>query len=147
MSHSRIIQVSKERVEENERLDSSSLELDELLHEIDGVDYVMEPDSSREVELDWLKEELDKVGFALDGEKITVGKDETFLSDWREKAVEIAEEFSLWKLKEVASGVFFSAFYIYDEEFGYLMPLWAWARQVLGNEQTYYVGGIIDYHY
>lgn len=147
MSHSRIIQVSKERVEENERLDSSSLELDELLHEIDGVDYVMEPDSSREVELDWLKEQLDKVGFTLDGEKITVGKDETFLSDWREKAVEIAEEFSLWKLKEVASGVFFSAFYIYDEEFGYLMPLWEWARQVLGNEQTYYVGGIIDYHF
>ena len=147
MSHSRIIQVSKERVEENERLDSSSLELDELLHEIDGVDYVMEPDSLREVELDWLKEQLDKVGFTLDGEKITVGKDETFLSDWREKAVEIAEEFSLWKLKEVASGVFFSAFYIYDEEFGYLMPLWEWARQVLGNEQTYYVGGITDYHY
>ncbi|MFC2407565.1 MAG: hypothetical protein ACFNM8_01370 [Prevotella histicola] len=147
MSHSRIIQVSKERVEENERLDSSSLEIEERLHEINGVDYVMEPDSSREVELDWLKEELDKVGFALDGEKITVGKDETFLSDWREKAVEIAEEFSLWKLKEVASGVFFSAFYIYDEEFGYLMPLWEWARQVLGNDQTYYVGGIIDYHY
>lgn len=147
MSHSRIIQVSKERVEENERLNSSSLELDELLHEIDGVDYVMEPDSSREVELDWLKEQLDKIGFTLDGEKITVGKDETFLSDWREKAVEIAEEFSLWKLKEVASGVFFSAFYIYDEEFGYLMPLWEWARQVLGNDQTYYVGGIIDYHY
>lgn len=147
MSHSRIIQVSKERVEENERLDSSSLELDELLHEIDGVDYVMEPDSSREVELDWLKEQLDKVGFTLDGEKITVGKDETFLSDWREKAIEVAEEFSLWKMKEVASGVYFCAFYIYDAEFRYLMPLWEWAKQVLGNEQTYYVGGIIDYHY
>lgn len=147
MSHSRIIQVSKERVEENERLNSFSLEIEERLHEINGVDYVMEPDSSREVELDRLKEELDKVGFALDGEKITVGKDETFLSDWREKAVEIAEEFSLWNLKEVASGVFFSAFYIYDEEFGYLMPLWEWAKQVLGNDQTYYVGGIIDYHF
>lgn len=147
MSHSRIIQVSKERVEENERLDSSSLELDELLREIGGVDYVMEPDSSREVELDWLKEELNKVGFALNGEEITVGKDETFLSDWREKAVEVAENFDLWKMKEVASGVYFCAFYIYDAEFGYLMSLWAWAKQVLGNEQTYYVGGIIDYHY
>lgn len=146
MSHSRIIQVSKERVEENERLDSSSLELDELLREIGGVDYVMDPDSSREVELDWLKEELNKVGFALNGEEITVGKDETFLSDWREKAIEVAEEFSLWKMKEVASGVYFCAFYIYDAEFGYLMPLWEWAKQVLGNEQTYYVGGIIDYH-
>lgn len=146
MSHSRIIQVSKERVEENERLDSSSLELDELLREIGGVDYVMDPDSSREVELDWLKEELDKVGFALNGEEITVGKDETFLSDWREKAIEVAEEFSLWKMKEVASGVYFCAFYIYDEEFGYLIPLWEWAKQVLGNDQTYYVGGIIDYH-
>jgi hypothetical protein len=147
MSHSRIIQVSKERVEENERLNSSSLEIEESLHEIDGVDYVMEPDSSREVELDWLKEQLDKVGFTLDGEKITVGKDETFLSDWREKAIEVAEEFSLWKMKEVASGVYFCAFYIYDAEFGYLMPLWEWAKQVLGNDQTYYVGGIIDYHY
>lgn len=147
MSHSRIIQVSKERVEEDERLNSSSSEIYERLQEINGVDYVMEPDSSREVELDWLKEQLDKVGFALDGEEITVGKDETFLSDWREKAVEVAENFDLWKMKEVASGVYFSAFYIYDEEFGYLMPLWAWAKQVLGNEQTYYVGGIIDYHY
>ena len=147
MSHSRIIQVSKERVEENERLNSSSLEIEESLHEIDGVDYVMEPDSSREVELDWLKEQLDKVGFTLDGEKITVGKDETFLSDWREKAIEVAEEFSLWKMKEVASGVYFCAFYIYDAEFGYLMPLWEWEKQLLGNDQTYYVGGIIDYHY
>lgn len=147
MSHSRIIQVSKERVEENERLDSSCLEINELLHEIDGVDYIMEPESSREKELDRLKAQLDKIGFALNGEEITVGKDETFLSDWREKAIEVAEEFSLWKMKEVASGVYFCAFYIYDEEFGYLMPLWEWAKQVLGNEQTYYVGGIIDYHY
>lgn len=134
MSHSRIIQVSKERVEENERLDSSCLEINELLHEIDGVDYIMEPESSREKELDRLKAQLDKIGFALDGEEITVGKDETFLSDWREKAVEIAEEFDLYKMKEVASGVYFCAFYIYDEEFGYLMPLWEWAKQVLGNE-------------
>lgn len=147
MSHSRIIQVSKERVEENERLDSSCLEINELLHEIDGVDYIMEPESSREKELDWLKAQLDKIGFALNGEEITVGKDETFLSDWREKAVEVAENFDLWRMKEVASGVYFCAFYIYDEEFGYLMPLWEWAKQVLGNEQTYYVGGIIDYHY
>ena len=147
MSHSRIIQVSKERVEEDERLNSSSSEINECLQEINGVDYVMEPDSSREVELDWLKEQLDKVGFALDGEEITVGKDETFLSDWREKAVEVAENFDLWRMKEVASGVYFCAFYIYDEEFGYLMPLWAWAKQVLGNEQKYYVGGIIDYHF
>lgn len=147
MSHSRIIQVSKERVEENERLDSSCLEINELLYEIDGADYIMEPESSREKELDWLKAQLDKIGFALNGEEITVGKDETFLSDWREKAVEVAENFDLWRMKEVASGVYFCAFYIYDEEFGYLMPLWEWAKQVLGNEQTYYVGGIIDYHY
>lgn len=147
MSHSRIIQVSKERVEENERLDSSCLEINELLHEIDGADYIMEPESSREKELDRLKAQLDKIGFALNGEEITVGKDETFLSDWREKAVEVAENFDLWRMKEVASGVYFCAFYIYDEEFGYLMPLWEWAKQVLGNEQKYYVGGIIDYHY
>lgn len=147
MSHSRIIQVSKERIEEDERLNSSSSEIYERLQEINGVDYVMEPDSSREVELDWLKEQLDKVGFALDGEEITVGKDETFLYDWKEKAVEVAENFDLWRMKKVASGVYFCAFYIYDKEFGHLMPLWAWAKQVLGNEQTYYVGGIIDYHY
>lgn len=147
MSHSRIIQVSKERIEEDERLNSSSSEIYERLQEINGVDYIMEPDSSREVELDWLKEQLDKVGFALDGEEITVGKDETFLYDWKEKAVEVAENFDLWRMKKVASGVYFCAFYIYDKEFGHLMPLWAWAQQVLGNEQTYYVGGIIDYHY
>lgn len=147
MSHSRIIQVTKERVEEDERLNSSSSEINECLQEINGVDYVTEPDSSREEELKWLKVQLDKVGFTLNGEEITVGKDETFLSDWREKAVEVAENFDLWKMKEVASGVYFSAFYIYDEEFGYLMPLWAWAKDVLGTEQTYYVGGIIDYHY
>ena len=147
MSHSRIIQVSKEKLRKNERLNSSSLEIEERLHEIDGADYVTDIESSREEELDWLKAQLDKVGFTLDGKKITVGKEETFLSDWRKKAVEVAEDFDLWRMKKVASGVFFSAFYIYDEEFGYLMPLWAWAKQVLGNEQTYYVGGIVDYHF
>lgn len=39
MSHSRIIQVSKERVEEDERLNSSSSEIYERLQEINGVDY------------------------------------------------------------------------------------------------------------
>lgn len=147
MSHSRIIQVSKNIVNENDRMRSSNFDMDVILRVVDGVDYVTESDSSREEELKWFKEQLERVGFTLDGEEITVGKDETFLSDWREKAVEVAENFDLWKMKEVASGVYFSAFFIYDEEFGYLMPLWAWAKQVLGNEQTYYVGGIIDYHY
>lgn len=147
MSHSRIIQVSKNIVNEKDRMRSSNFDMDVILRVVDGVDYVTEPDSSREEELKWFKEQLERVGFTLDGEEITVGKDETFLSDWREKAVEVAENFDLWKMKEVASGVYFSAFFIYDEEFGYLMPLWAWAKQVLGNEQTYYVGGIIDYHY
>ena len=147
MSHSRIIQVSKNIVNEKDRMRSSNFDMDVILRVVDGVDYVTEPDSSREEELKWFKEQLERVGFTLDGEEITVGKDETFLSDWREKAVEVAENFDLWKMKEVASGVYFSAFYIYDEEFGHLMPLWAWAKQVLGNEQTYYVGGIIDYHY
>lgn len=147
MSHSRIIQVSKNIVNENDRMRSSNFDMDVILRVVDGVDYVTEPDSSREEELKWFKEQLERVGFTLDGEEITVGKDETFLSDWREKAVEVAENFDLWKMKEVASGVYFSAFFIYDEEFGYLMPLWAWAKQVLGNERTYYVGGIIDYHY
>lgn len=147
MSHSRIIQVSKNIVNEKDRMRSSNFDMDVILRVVDGVDYVTEPDSSREEELKWFKEQLERVGFTLNGEEITVGKDETFLSDWREKAVEVAENFDLWKMKEVASGVYFSAFYIYDEEFGYLMPLWAWAKDVLGTEQTYYVGGIIDYHY
>lgn len=147
MSHSRIIQVSKNIVNENDRMRSSNFDMDVILRVVDGVDYVTETDSPREEELKWFKEQLERVGFTLDGEEITVGKDETFLSDWREKAVEIAEEFDLYKMKEVASGVYFCAFVIYDEEFGHLMPLWAWAKQVIGNEQTYYVGGIIDYHY
>jgi hypothetical protein len=126
---------------------SSNFDMDVILRVVDGVDYVTEPDSSREEELKWFKEQLERVGFTLDGEEITVGKDETFLSDWREKAVEIAEEFDLYKMKEVASGVYFCAFYIYDDEIGYPMPLWAWAKDVLGTEQTYYVGGIIDYHF
>lgn len=147
MSHSRIIQVSKNIVNENDRMRSSNFDMDVILRVVDGVDYVTEPDSSREEELKWFKEQLERVGFTLDGEEITVGKDETFLSDWREKAVEIAEEFDLYKMKEVASGVYFCAFYIYDDEIGYPMPLWAWAKDVLGTEQTYYVGGIIDYHF
>lgn len=147
MSHSRIIQVSKNRVNENDRMRSSNFDMDVILRVVDGVDYVTEPDSPREEELKWFKEQLERVGFTLDGEEITVGKDKSFISDWREKAVEVAENFDLWRMKEVASGVYFCAFIIYDEEFGYLMPLWEWAKQVLGNEQKYYVGGIIDYHY
>lgn len=147
MSHSRIIQVSKNIVNENNRMRSSNFDMDVILCVVDGVDYITDPDSSREEELKWLKVQLDKIGFTLDGEKITVGKDDSFIDEWKEKAVEIAEEFDLCKMKEVASGVYFCAFYIYDDEIGYPMPLWAWAKRVLGNERTYYVGGIIDYHF
>lgn len=147
MSHSRIIQVSKNIVKEKDRMRSSNFDMDVILRVVDGVDYVTEPDSPREEELKWFKEQLERVGFTLNDEEITVGKDESFISDWREKAVEVAKDFDLWKMKEVASGAYFCAFVIYDDEIGYPMPLWAWAKQVLGNEQTYYVGGIIDYHY
>lgn len=147
MSHSRIIQVSKNIVNKNDRMRSSNFDMDVILRVVDGVDYITDPDTSREEELKWLKVQLDKIGFTLDGEKITVGKDNFFIDEWKDKAVEIAEEFDLCKMKEVASGVYFCAFYIYDNEIGYPMPLWAWGKRVLGNEQTYYVGGIIDYHF
>ena len=108
------------------------------------------PDSPREEELKWFKEQLKKVGFALDGEEITVGEDESFISDWREKAVEVAEDFDLWKMKAVASGAFFSGFFIYDEYYGYPVSLWKWAKDVIESRKevrNFYVGGIIDYHF
>ena len=99
MSHSRIIQVSKNIVNKNDRMRSSNFDMDVILRVVDGVDYITDPDTSREEELKWLKVQLDKIGFTLDGEKITVGKDNFFIDEWKDKAVEIAEEFDLCKMK------------------------------------------------
>lgn len=150
MAHSRIIQVNEEKLSKNNHLTVEVFCDLNLGNSIEGFDYAIAPDSPREEELKWFKEQLEGVGFTLDGEKITVGEDETFLSDWREKAVEVAEDFDLWKMKAVASGAFFSEFYIYDEYCGYPVSLWKWAKDVIESRKevrNFYVGGIIDYHF
>lgn len=150
MAHSRIIQVNEERLSKNNHLTVEDFYDLELGNAIEGFDYATVPDSPREEELKWFKEQLEKVGFALDGEEITVGEDESFISDWREKAVEVAEDFDLWKMKAVASGAFFSGFFIYDKYYGYPVSLWKWAKDVIESRKevrNFYVGGIIDYHF
>ena len=150
MAHSRIIQVSEERLSKSNHLTVEDFYDLNLGDTIEGFDYATVPDSPREEELKWFKEQLERVGFTLNSEKITVGEDESFISDWREKAVEVAEDFDLWKMKAVATGVYFSGFLIYDEYYGYPVPLWKWAKDVMeerGEIESFYVGGIIDYHF
>lgn len=146
MSHSRIIQVTKNRIEKSEWLKAANLDLELLRCEIDFIDYVVDAEN-REDDLKWLKEQLKRVGFSLKGKKILINDKTDFLDKWKETAIEAAEEFNLYKMQQIASGVYFSAFYIYDEDFGYPIPLWEWAKEVVWTGKTFYVGGIIDYHY
>lgn len=149
MSHSRIIQVSVERLNESDRMHASNFDEDMLRCEIDCFDYCVDS-SDRADDLEWFKEQLERVGFALDGDAITVGNDHSFLDKWKDEAVKAANEFDLYKMERLASGVYFSAFYIYDEYFGYPVPLWKWAKDVIEERreiEEFYVGGIIDYHF
>ena len=147
MSHSRIIQVSRNRVNETERMKADDLDVDMLRAEIDYFDYVIDSESSREDDMGWLKQELSRVGFALDGEKINIGTSDSFLKKWKEEAIKIAEEFDLYRMREIGSGSYFSRFYIFDEEIGYPISLWLWAKKMFGESKTYYVGAFFDYHF
>ena len=147
MSHSRIFQVSKNRVNENDRIKASDLALDVLSREIDYLDYVKDSESPRKEDLEWLKDQLKRVGFELKGEKILPSTDDSFLDEWRRECIKAAEELDLYEMARISSGIHFCSFYIYDKEFGYPKPLWVWAKDVLGTNQTFHIGGIIDYHY
>lgn len=146
MAHSRIIQVSVERVNESDRMRASDFDEGMLHDEMDCFDYCVDT-SNRADDLKWFKEQLERVGFALDGDTIIVGNDHSFLDKWRNEAVKAANELDLYKMRSIGSGVYFSNFYIYDEEFGYPVSLWAWAKDALERNPTFYVGGIIDYHF
>ena len=146
MAHSRIIQVTKNRIDKSEWLKAVNLDLELLRCEIDFIDYVVDAEN-REEDLKWLKGQLKRVGFSLRGKKILISDKTDFLDKWKETAIEAVEDFNLYKMQRIASGVYFSSFYIYDEDFGYPIPLWEWAKEVVGTGKTFYVGGIIDYHY
>ena len=82
MSHSRIIQVSRNRAK---GMKVDGLNIDMLRAEIDNLDYVIDSDSSREEDMEWLKQELSRVGFSLDGEKINIGTSDSFLKNGKKK--------------------------------------------------------------
>ena len=150
MAHSRIFQVGSSPIKEDERLFAADFDSEDLGNEIDGFDYAAEPESSREEDLEWLRDALQKIGFSLNGEEITVGRNKSFIQEWREEAVRAAEKLDLWKMQKISNGLYFSSFYIYDEYYGYPVPLWKWAKDVMeerGEIEEFYVGGIIDYHF
>ncbi len=147
MSHSRIIQISRNRVNEADRVKASDLNADMLRSEIECFDYVTESDDTRENDLLWLKNELEKIGFSLDGDKVIIGTNTKFLSRWKEEAVKVSEDLELSKLRSIANGAYFSAFYILDEDYGYPVSLWRWAKDTIGTNKESYVGGILDYHF
>ena len=82
MSHSRIIQVTKNRIEKSEWLKAANLDLELLRCEIDFIDYVVDAEN-REDDLKWLKEQLKRVGFSLKGKKILINDKTDFLDKWK----------------------------------------------------------------
>ena len=150
MSHSRIYQVSRSPITKENRLVACNANLNRFRVEIPSLDYYKNSEAPRDEDLSWLASELRKVGFSLSDGKITVGTDNSFIATWKDAAVNAANSFDLCGLKEVASGIAFSAMCIYDEENRYPKPLWAWARDVLENQKpgtVYHVGSILDYHF
>jgi hypothetical protein len=150
MSHSRIYEVRTRKVVEEERITKFDYDFDKLHVEIPMMDYFLNSEAPREDDLEWLSQELERIGFPMDRDEITIGEDTAFLDEWKDAASDATEDLDLWKMRQIASGVYFSDMYIHDADNGAPIPLWAWAKDKIDSGEqgrTYYVGGILDYHF
>ncbi len=152
--HSRIYQITKNPIDEDERL-YSSIVPEWFCNVI--ADYV-DDGCNRDDDIGWLKRTLGDI-VSVDGEKFTFSSDVTgFFSNRHKAFVEAAEKLSKMPLEDFASykdcafvrnlNNAYSdeyGFYVYDDD-ECLDTLEDFMRRVSGGE-TYYIGGIVDYHF
>lgn len=153
MSHSRIIQVSTSPIKADERHFANDYDFERFQAEIPMMDYFKESSDEREADLTWFGEELQKLGFSLSEETISINPDKLdsdFIRVWKAAAIDAAEKFDISEMYRIARGEYFCSMYVYDMDDGFPKPLWQWAYDVLElcpKDTKYYVGGFLDYHF
>ena len=152
--HSRIYQITRNPVDEDVRLCSN--DIPEWFY-TSIADYV-DDECNRDGDIEWLSRSLKDVA-SINGDKITFASDisayfekkyEAFIKAANELAATPFENFASYKdsaiIRELNSAYSDEyGFYVYDDD-EYLDTIENFMRGVNGGE-TYYVGGIVDYHF
>lgn len=153
--HSRIFQIEKELVQEDEYIISADIPewfTNSLADYVDG-------DCDREDDIDWLMTCSIGNFTVRDGNKLTFTSDVSgYFKDKYEAFIKASQELNkvsfddfvsdrgiysiLYNLKEAYNDKY--SFYVYSD--WELHTLDEWLRQVKPGE-TYYIGGVIDYHF
>lgn len=153
--HSRIFQIEKEALSEEEYIDSNSIP--EWFTNSVG-DYTSDA-CSREDDIDWLMATALGDVATIDGGKLTFSSDvRRYFKDKHEAFIKAAEKLSetsfedfvhnysvdsvLFNLKKAYSDRY--GFYVYSDD-GFLDTLDNFMRQVKDGE-IYFIGGVVDYH-
>lgn len=153
--HSRIFQIEKEVVPEEERIDSDCVP-EWFTNSV--ADYTSD-DCSREDDIDWLMTAALGDIATVDGDKLTFSSDvRRYFKEKHEAFIKAAEKLSgttfedfvsshsvdsaLFNLREAYSDRY--GFYVYCDD-GFLDTLDNFMRLVKDGE-TYFIGGVVDYH-
>lgn len=153
--HSRIFQIEKEALTEEEYIDSDSIP-EWFTNSI--ADYTSD-DFSREDDIDWLMTAALGSIATADGDKLTFSSDvRRYFKEKHEAFIKAAEKLStttfddfvssysvdsvLFNLREAYSDRY--GFYVYSDD-GSIDTLDNFMRQVKDGE-TYFIGGVVDYH-
>lgn len=153
--HSRIFQIEREALTEDEYIDSDSIP-EWFTNSV--ADYTSDA-CSREDDIDWLMVAALGDIATIDGNKLTFSSDvRKYFKEKHEAFIKAAEKLSgttfedfvhsysvdsvLFNLKEAYSDRY--GFYVYSDD-GFLDTLDNFMRQVKDGE-TYFIGGVVDYH-
>ncbi len=153
--HSRIFQIEREALTEDEYIDSDSIP-EWFTNSV--ADYTSD-DCSREDDIDWLMSVALGNIATVDGNKLTFSSDvRRYFKEKHEAFIKAAEKLSettfedfvssysvdsvLFNLKEAYNDRY--GFYVYSDD-GFLDTMDNFMRQVKDGE-TYFIGGIVDYH-
>lgn len=151
--HSRIFQIEKEKVTKDEYITTDHLP--DWFYTI--ADYT-DDDCNRQSDIDWLAIIIGNIATVI-GDKITFSSDvRSYFKDKYESFIKAAKELeevsldnfittcgvnsTLYRLKEAYSDKY--GFYVYNDSM--LSTLDDFMRTVKDGE-TYYIGGIVDYHW
>lgn len=153
--HSRIFQIEREAMTEDEYIDSDSIP-EWFTNSV--ADYTSDA-CSRENDIDWLMVAALGNIATIDGDKLTFSSDvRRYFKEKHEAFIKAAEKLStttfddfvssysvdsvLFNLREAYSDRY--GFYVYSDD-GFLDTLDNFMRQVKDGE-TYFIGGVVDYH-
>ena len=154
--HSRIFQIGKEPLTKEEYIVSSSIP-EWFTYSV--ADYI-DDDCNRESDIDWLMSAALGGVASVDGDKLVFHDTSRYFEGKYEAFIKAAEQLTktsfdnflsccavravLFNLKEAYNDRY--GFYVYNSDDDSLDTLDDFMRSVKDGE-TYYIGGVIDYHY